>query len=91
MPCLVCTWNLFYTALRCSLHANYAPLSVFCLGEDIAEDGAAIGLLKDDAFIALTNFTFKLVSKVVPPPDMKEYNGFMVEVRSTRGTEEFKG
>ncbi len=52
---------------------------------------SAIGLLRGETFVPLTNFTFKFVSKVTPPPDMKEYNGFMVEVSCSDGGAEAKG
>ena len=56
---------------------------------DFTEQNNAIGYVKaDDIFTPLTNFTFRFICKVSPPcDDCPEYNGFLVEVK-TSGIEE---
>ncbi len=43
-------------------------------------------MIKDEHFVALTNFAFKFLCKVVPPPELKQFNGFLVEVATRAGS-----
>ncbi len=52
---------------------------------DVVEEGDRFGVIKDDHFVALTNFAFKFLCKVVPPPELKQFNGFLVEVATRAG------
>ena len=47
---------------------------------DVVEEGESLGVIKCGKFQPLTNFTFKFVHKVVPPVELKNLSGFLVEV-----------
>ena len=64
-----------YTVFKYSV--NYA---------EFTEQNCAIGFLRGDDFIPLTNFIFRFVCKVSSPHvDNVDYNGFMVQVKTCTG------
>lgn len=60
---------------------------------EFTEQNSAIGLMRKDDFIALTNFTFRFVCKVTSSDaENADQNGFIVEVKTQAGNgEEEKG
>ena len=53
---------------------------------EFTEQNCAIGFLRGDDFIPLTNFIFRFVCKVSSPHvDNVDYNGFMVQVQTCTG------
>ena len=51
----------------------------------MVEEGDCFGVLKSHEFIALTNFAFQFKCKVIPPPGLNHFSGFVVDVSMTKG------
>ena len=61
-------------------------IALFFCNAEFTEQNCAIGFLRGDDFIPLTNFIFRFVCKVSSPHvDNVDYNGFMVEVKTCTG------
>ena len=60
---------------------------------EFTEQNSAIGLMRQDDFIALTNFTFQFICKVTSSgAESTDHNGFIAEVKTQAGNgEEEKG
>lgn len=54
-------------------------------------DGDTIGWMRGDDYVPQTNFDFKFVKKVLPPSQLNDYSGFVVEVTHTIGPTQRKG
>ena len=69
-----------------------ASYTITYIGDfDVMEGRDSFGILKNHQFCALTNFSFAFKCKVIPPPDFKQFCGFVVEVAVTNGMHRHTG
>ena len=52
---------------------------------ELVADGDTIGLMRGEEYKPQTNFDFKFVAKVLPPSQLSDYSGFIVEVTHSAG------
>lgn len=77
---------MLHLLLFCLMHALTVRADL-----ELITDGDTIGWLRGEEYRPQTNFDFRFVKKVLPPPELNHHSGFVVEVTHTIGSTTRKG